>query len=559
MQKKTHLTVTILLLLAAFYESGLTQSQSEYALMRRPVLKNPLIWKLTRSVTNDYGDIDLFSSPRATAESYIMDPWGELYTAVSFHLDHAWNRMVYSECLDYWIRAYGSYGSAQCQFWWPKSVDVLAPFNDSMYSYYYYIYVADTYNDRIVRLQYDWQNQNIICNTPITGGGLDRPSDLDLNNNFDFWPHDNDYLWVINVVNGHASQIKRFTIDGVLRSTFGNYGCEGQVGYFCQLTAIVSGRSAFLAEPYDLYANTDHFFVADAGNNRIVWLIKCHGAENVAWMGQVSTSSSIVDLEVDNFGQLWALDQDNGMITKYTYDLYPLCTFGSSGSGENQFWQPISISNTGGYYGCGNVYVVEAWTDSSGGQYFAIGTDILNFNVSSTQDEHWHYIDYILIDPSDVSAKIYNAQGQLVKTLFDADQFSGPCDFIWDGSNNSGQQSATGNYRVTLVGTCSYWDIETQTPANVVTKEAWFHHVYNPGGCCIGIRGDVNMSGSINVADVAYLSAYLKQKPPGSPPPPCFEEGDVNGSGTINTADVTYLSAYLKQKPPGSPAPPACP
>jgi PKD repeat protein/N-acetylmuramoyl-L-alanine amidase len=77
--------------------------------------------------------------------------------------------------------------------------------------------------------------------------------------------------------------------------------------------------------------------------------------------------------------------------------------------------------------------------------------------------------------------------------------------------------------------------------------------------CCNGIRGDVNMSGTINVGDQTYLGAYLKQKPPGSPAPLCFEEGDVNGSGTINVADQTYLNAYLKQKPPGSPAPPPCP
>jgi hypothetical protein len=91
-------------------------------------------------------------------------------------------------------------------------------------------------------------------------------------------------------------------------------------------------------------------------------------------------------------------------------------------------------------------------------------------------------------------------------------------------------------------------------------QDIWYEHG-EIMHCCNtdGIRGDANGSGSLNVADVAYLSAYLKQKPPGSPPPPCLEEGDVNGSGVINTADVTYLSAYLKQKPPGSPPPPACP
>jgi hypothetical protein len=82
-----------------------------------------------------------------------------------------------------------------------------------------------------------------------------------------------------------------------------------------------------------------------------------------------------------------------------------------------------------------------------------------------------------------------------------------------------------------------------------------------PNPCCCntdGRRGDVNMSGSLNVADVTYLTAYLKQKPPGSPAPPCLEEADVNCSGTVNVADVTYLAAYLKQKPPGSPPPCLC-
>jgi hypothetical protein len=90
-----------------------------------------------------------------------------------------------------------------------------------------------------------------------------------------------------------------------------------------------------------------------------------------------------------------------------------------------------------------------------------------------------------------------------------------------------------------------YWDV-------FVTKLSAYAYCCNHDG----IRGDVDMSGTINVADVTYLTAYLKQSPPGSPAPPCFEEGDVDGSGTVNIADVTYLSAYLKQKPPGSPAPP---
>jgi PKD repeat protein len=73
------------------------------------------------------------------------------------------------------------------------------------------------------------------------------------------------------------------------------------------------------------------------------------------------------------------------------------------------------------------------------------------------------------------------------------------------------------------------------------------------GGCCVGVRGDVDGSGAVNVSDVTYLVAYVKGL---GPEPPCEAEGDVNGSSTINVTDVTYLVAYLKDI---GPPPPSCP
>ncbi len=77
--------------------------------------------------------------------------------------------------------------------------------------------------------------------------------------------------------------------------------------------------------------------------------------------------------------------------------------------------------------------------------------------------------------------------------------------------------------------------------------------------CCNhdGIRGDVDISGSLNVGDLSYLVSYLFDQPPG-PAPTCFEEGDVDASLSINVGDLAYLVSYLFDQPPG-PAPPPCP
>lgn len=547
MTKRISFIQFILLFLLVFHQIGLCQSQSQYALIRRPVFTNPLIWKLTKSVAWSEWGVQLFIDPASVAQSYIMSPSYELYSGTAFFLDNGWNRVVYSECLDNWIRAYGDRGSGTGQFLWPDGVDAHAPCDDEYYSYYYYIYVADAVNNRIVKLKYDWrfENQTMSWDGAITGGGLDLPQDLDINNGFDFFWTYNDYLWVLN---GH--EIKRFTMDGVLHNTYGSYGCDEAVGHFCRPTAIVCARNAFLSPPYDPYANTDGLYVADAGNYRIVRLRKLHGGETIYWISEIVASSSIVDLEVDNFGQVWAVDSDNGRIYKYTSDLYPLCYFGSWGTGENQFYYPCSFSNTGGYLGCGDVFVAEAWTDSSGGQYFAIGTDVVDFFIGSSEDYYWHFINYTLIDPSIVSIKIYNQQSSLVKTPFYGSQLSGSCALTWDGSDQTGHQVSTGDYRVVLIDSSGYGNIETGGPVNVVTKEAWVYHVYNPNPPTY-IPGDCNNDAVVNVSDIVYLINYLFV--PGSPAPNPFCIADVNDDGMVNISDVVWLINYLYL--PGSAAP----
>jgi len=73
---------------------------------------------------------------------------------------------------------------------------------------------------------------------------------------------------------------------------------------------------------------------------------------------------------------------------------------------------------------------------------------------------------------------------------------------------------------------------------------------------CCNLRGDVDNSGEIDVADLSYLIAFLFQ---GGPPPPCEEEGNVDGvvgvGGPIDVGDLGYLQSYLFN---GGPPPPPC-
>lgn len=80
----------------------------------------------------------------------------------------------------------------------------------------------------------------------------------------------------------------------------------------------------------------------------------------------------------------------------------------------------------------------------------------------------------------------------------------------------------------------------------------------NVGGCCVGIRGNVDgdASDEINIADIVYFVSYAFGSPNG-PAPPCFEEADVDGSGSLDIADIVYLVDYSFGTPNG-PAPVPC-
>ncbi len=61
------------------------------------------------------------------------------------------------------------------------------------------------------------------------------------------------------------------------------------------------------------------------------------------------------------------------------------------------------------------------------------------------------------------------------------------------------------------------------------------------------VPGDADVSGSVNVADLTYVVAYLFYS---GPPPTVMNYADVDGSCEVNVADISYYVAYLFQQGP---------
>lgn len=58
--------------------------------------------------------------------------------------------------------------------------------------------------------------------------------------------------------------------------------------------------------------------------------------------------------------------------------------------------------------------------------------------------------------------------------------------------------------------------------------------------CCVA--GDANGSGGVNVADVTFLITRIFA---GGAPPPCCVRASANGDALVNIADITFLIALI--------------
>ncbi len=476
------------LLLGVILSVGLVGSDlieaavSETALIQRKIFQ-PDVWHLTRGYTQSQWGVDLFHYPYSVSQAYFM-VGDSLLNAVSFFSDRGFCRLIYSDAYGAWIRAYGGAGEGPGQFFYPSGIVVHNLPNDNVYNYY--VFVADAQNNRIVSFVYNWPSETMAGVSQMTDSGFCLPSALDVNNGGAFGNSADDRLWVANGLHN----IKKFDLSGNLLLTY-------DTGWLfnAYLTGIACGKSYFTSPspPYEPFANNNDIYVI-AGMKLMKFTedppgnIECQTER--LFPSPMGWTLKLTSVDTDNFGHVWltvsreqnATGYQESYIRKYTSDLDVICDFDAGGILNH----PQCFSNTGGREGCGDCFLLEDWDDESGGYYYAIGTDLVNF-YSDSYDEHWcHFADYTLVDPSLLWVNVYNESDVFVRTVFPPPPYE-PDDSVavfsgwerrhWDGTDDNGQIVPSGNYRIEVKAASTYFNINTNQPVNTVVKDGWVYHI----------------------------------------------------------------------------------
>jgi hypothetical protein len=536
--------VSIWLCLASLGLALSTVDVSGQLLIRQKVYANPEVWVLNKGFANSYWDKDLYCQPTSSALSYVGYQGSGSYEVshvLEIETDGCWNRLLVSDQIQGQstrMREHGGFGFGQDSLFEPMAVKVISPTSDeSWYSSYYYVYIADRQNHRVQKLRYRWTTPDSgLIHMQYFTSQLWRPTDLDVSNGGSFTNEWGFETWVAC----KSDKIVAFNYAGGVILSYGSTGSG--VGQFSDIRAIVCGKTRFNSTTGTWFANNDYVYVLDAGNGRIVRLSRS-GYYTVQWDMAFENDfcKFFTDLEVDACGHIWATAND--VIYKFTKDLDVLGMFGSAGTGANQFDRPVSIANTGGHLGGGDMMICENWTAQSGLQHYAIGTDVNNLFVNPKDMGGgicYSDISFVLADPSAVIINIYNKSGTLVRHLYNNAMVAGTQLGLWNGKNDSQQLVPWGSYRVDVTASSLYKNSSGQ-PVNTVTKSADFTLCESECQC-----GDANSDHSIDISDVVFLIAHIFSG--GQAPLSCQYpkgHGDANGDGAVDISDCVYLISRI--------------
>ena len=307
-----------------------------------------------------------------------------------FGLNSGRSELIYNTSL-YAADIYGSPGSGPGSFRNP--LDVAADERGN-------VFVADTGNDRIVRLAYEDDTLRYVRSFGTRGPGereFFAPEGVALGASGTVYVADtgNDRVVLMSGAGAHESAFTKDTSGVVLLDA-------------------PRGIDAVEADDPWIARRLEFIAVTDRGGGRLTTfgrdgrLLASVTVEELPVPG-----ASLGDVAIDYYGNVYAVDRGLGAVHKFDAGLAYVTTFGSSGTGEGEFDEPRGITIWRRF---GQIFV----TERAGAQYYWIGTDIEDpaLEPQPVVPGESSRIRYRLTEVSRVTAEILDDDGDIVHTLF---------------------------------------------------------------------------------------------------------------------------------------------
>jgi hypothetical protein len=348
-----------------------------------------------------------------------------------FGLNSGECEIIYNTSL-YEVRIYGERGSGAGEF-----MDPLGIAADERGA----VVVADTGNDRVVRLAYVDGGLKFVKAFGSTGSGerqLRSPSQIALGASGTIYVSDtgNDRIVMMSLTGEPVGSIAGDPEAGVV--------LERPTGL-----AVVEGDDPWVARRRDFIA------VSDRGGRRLLTLNRDGRVTAVLEASELPVpDASFGYLAIDYYGSVYATDRGNAMIHKLDHRLRYVVSFGRPGTGDRELDDPRGITIWRRF---GQVFV----TERAGAQYFWIGTEIQGLRADPPSFEpaaSQTLISYRLTEVSRVTVEVLDGRGRVVHTLVDNRRRAlGRNLERWDGTSGRPPVAVpAGRYRLRLTARPTY-------------------------------------------------------------------------------------------------------
>ncbi len=320
---------------------------------------------------------------------------------------------------------YGKFGSGEQQLWNPMGI-CANPDGD--------VWVADTQNDRIVKLFSDGKNLEfvkIVGDFGMRKGAFDSPHDVAV-----------DQSGRIYVADTGNDRIQIFSKDGEFLYSF-----SGTADFH-----LIKPTAITVIDARDRWSffGSEFIIVIDDNRTRISqFTIEGKIIASISTYGLGIEHARLGHTAIDYYNNIYVADEENCKIHIFDKDLKFVTSYGRKGSGKAEFYHPRSITIWKRF---GQVFVLGA----NEAQYYWVGVDGYFKGVFPSifaEEEPGATISLFITQPAKIIVNIHKkGTKDLIRTLLPPLKRNvGEQNIVWDGLDQDGRLVAPGKYEIEVI------------------------------------------------------------------------------------------------------------